>query len=134
MAEGGSVVVSGPYYITDGATPHFTWQQMYEVDLFNFTGGNSSAAAQLVHGGEVCVWDDAAGTDSGDIAMQVTPYILGAAEAWWSPRANTSGVAVDEGRAHHHRCRMGQRGMASHPIFAFSSFCPQEFLVAPLPL
>jgi hypothetical protein len=80
-----------------------------------------------MRGGEICAWDDAAGTDSGDLAMQITPYILGAAEAWWSPRANTSGVAVDEGRAHHQRCRMGQRGMATHPIYAFGTFCPQEF-------
>jgi len=84
-----------------------------------------------MRGGEICAWDDAAGTDSGDLAMQITPYILGAAEAWWSPRANTSGVAVDEGRAHHQRCRMGQRGMATHPIYAFGTFCPREYEVAP---
>ena len=31
VAEGGAVVVSGPYYITTSATPHFTWTQMYET-------------------------------------------------------------------------------------------------------
>jgi hexosaminidase len=53
VAEGGAVVVSGPYYITTSATPHFTWTQMYQTDLSNFTGGNTSAGA-LVHGGEIC--------------------------------------------------------------------------------
>ena len=93
------------------------------MNLSNFTGGNTSAG-HLVRGGEICAWDDAAGTDSGDLAMQITPFIMGAAEAWWSPRAYTSGVAVDEGRAHHHRCRMGQRGMATHPIYAFGARFP----------
>ena len=41
---------------------------MYETDLSNFTGGNTSAG-HLVRGGEICAWDDAAGTDSGDLAM-----------------------------------------------------------------
>ncbi len=97
------------------------------VDLSNFTGSNATAAQARVSGGEVCAWDDAAGTDAGDLAMQITPYILGVAEAWWSPRAATSGKAPDAMRAHHQRCRLGQRGFATHPIFAFGTFCPMEF-------
>jgi hexosaminidase len=125
--EGGAVVVSGPFYITTSAAPHFTWQQMYAVDLANFTGGNSTSALELVAGGEVCVWDDAAGSDSGDLSLVVTPYIFGAAEAWWSARSATSGRAPDEMRAHFQRCRMGQRGWASHPFYAFGTFCPREY-------
>ena len=156
VKENGTVVVSGPFYITDAAAPHFTvrggegggggraylsphthaslplsphpqWEQMYMVDLSNFTGSNATAAQARVSGGEVCAWDDAAGTDAGDLAMQITPYILGVAEAWWSPRAATSGKAPDAMRAHHQRCRLGQRGFATHPIFAFGTFCPMEF-------
>ncbi len=128
--ENGTVVVSGPYYITTSAAPHFTWEQMYAVDLANFTGGNSSAAMQHVSGGEICAWDDAAGTDSGDLSIQITPYIFGAAEAWWSPQALTSGKAPDAMRAHHQRCRLGQRGFATHPFYAFGTFCPMEYEVA----
>lgn len=126
VEEGGRVVVSGPFYITDSATPHFTWEQMYQVDLGNFTG-NTTAGMELVAGGELCAWDDAVGSDSGDLAMQLTPYILGVAEAWWSPQAATSGKAPDAMRAHHHRCRLGQRGHATHPIFAFGTYCPVEY-------
>ena len=127
--ENGTVVVSGPYYITTSAAPHFTWEQMYAVDLANFTGGNSSTAMQHVSGGEICAWDDAAGTDSGDLSIQISPYIFGVAEAWWSPQALTSGKAPDAMRAHHQRCRLGQRGFATHPFYAFGTFCPMEYEV-----
>ena len=54
-ARNGSVIVSGPFYITqqDGSpsTPHFTWQQMYATDLANFTGGSAPRVAALVQGG-----------------------------------------------------------------------------------
>jgi hexosaminidase len=98
-AQNGSVVVSGPYYITANqpGAPHFTWKDMYAVDLHNFTG-NSSAARQHVRGGELCVWDDAAGTDSGDLAMEITPYVFAVAETWWSPQAATSAQEPDEMR------------------------------------
>ena len=101
---------------------------MYSVDLANFTG-NTSTALSHVAGAEVCVWDDAAGSDSGDLAMVITPYIFGAAEAWWSPQGMTSGKPPDEMRAHHHRCRLGQRGFASHPFYAFGTWCPREYEV-----
>lgn len=126
--ENGTVVVSGPYYITNSATPHFTWEQMYSVDLGNFTGNTSQALAH-VSGGEVCAWDDAAGSDAGDLALQITPYIFGASEAWWSAQKDTSGKAPDAMRAHHQRCRLGQRGFATHPLYAFGTFCPQEYEV-----
>ena len=102
---------------------------MYHVDLHNFTG-NSSTARALVRGGELCVWDDAAGTDSGDLAVQITPFIFGVSESWWSPQAATSGQDPDESRAHVQRCRLIQRGYATHPIFAFSTWCPHEYEVA----
>jgi hexosaminidase len=130
-SQNASVVVSGPFYITqqNGAptTPHFTWQQMYGTDLLNFTGGNVSSQAALVLGGELCAWDDAAQTDSGDLWMSLTPYMVGVAEAWWSPQAATSGVTPDESRAHAHRCRMGARGIPSHPIYAFGTYCDVEY-------
>jgi hexosaminidase len=127
-----SVVLSGPYYVTQldaevSTTPHFTWKQMYQVDPFNFTGGNNTAQQQLVKGGELCAWDDAAETDSGDIWMQLTPYMIGVAEAWWSPQSFTSGNSPDETRAHIHRCRMVQRGIPSHPIYSFGTYCPFEY-------
>ena len=128
-AEGGDVVVSGPFYVTSNqpGAPHFTWQQMYATDLGNFTGGNSTALAARVRGGELAVWDDAAGTDSGDLVVALTPYIFGVAETLWSPRAATSGVEPDEQRAHAQRCRLVARGHASHPIFAFGTFCAKEY-------
>lgn len=130
-----SIVVSGPFYITqqNGSpdTPHFTWEQMYMTDLWNFTGGNTSTTRALVHGGQLCAWDDAAQTDSGDLLMSMTPYLLGVAEAWWSPQAATSGVQPDEGRAHDHRCRLVQRGVPSHPVYSFGSYCLYEY-AAPL--
>lgn len=131
-AQGGKVVVSGPFYITQQngapATPHFTWQQMYSTDLANFTG-NTSAAIARVLGGELAVWDDAAQTDSADVMVSITPFILGVGEAWWSPQAATSGVTPDEGRLHDQRCRLVQRGLASHPVFAFGTACPMEYEV-----
>ena len=102
---------------------------MYAVDLANFTGSDAPGAMAHVLGGELAVWDDAAQTDSADVMVSVTPYLLGVAEAWWSPRAATSGVAPDEGRLHDFRCKLVQRGLASHPIFAFSTFCPHEYEV-----
>lgn len=127
-AENGTVVVSGPFYITANqpGAPHFSWQQMYATDLSNFTK-NSTEAIARVKGGELCVWDDAAGTDSGDLAVTITPYIFGVSETLWSPQSVTSGQAPDEQRAHFHRCRLVQRGYASHPIFAFSTWCPHEY-------
>lgn len=140
-----SVIVSGPFYVTqqNGApsTPHFTWQQMYGTDLWNFTGwnvtvGNGTSSnttntsvlqGALVYGGELCAWDDAAQTDSGDLWMSLTPYLIGVAEPWWSPQSMTSGVQPDEGRAHAHRCRMGVRGIPSHPIYAFGTYCQFEY-------
>jgi hexosaminidase len=134
-AQNGSVVVSGPYYITqmNGAptTPHFTWQQMYSTDLANFTG-NSTAALEHVLGGEICAWDDAAQTDSGDLLVSLTPYMLGVGESFWSPQALTSGVTPDEGRLHQHRCRLVARGFATHPVFAFGTFCPFEYEAPPV--
>ena len=131
-AEGGDVIVSGPFYITQQngapATPHFTWQQMYAVDLHNFTG-SSPATRPHVRGGELAVWDDAAQTDSADVMMSMTPYMLGVSEAWWSPQAATSGVEPDEGRLHDFRCKLVQRGLASHPVFAFGTACAREYEV-----
>ena len=126
--EGGSVVVSGPFYITaaQSGAPHFTWQDMYRTDLWNFTGGNVTSQRTLVHGGELCVWDDAAGTDSSDVAMQLSPYLFGLAETLWSPQKSTSSVEPDAVRAHDQRCRMVARGYDSHPIISFGAFCPKE--------
>jgi hexosaminidase len=101
---------------------------MYSTDLANFTG-NTSAAIERVQGGMLCAWDDAAETDAGDILMQLTPYVLGVSEAWWSPQETTSGTDVPEARAHVHRCRMVARGLPSHPIFGVpysTAFCARE--------
>ena len=133
--EGGNVVVSGPFYITEAqpGAPHFTWQDMYAIDLANFTKNTTENIAR-VKGGELCVWDDAAGTDSGDLSMQITPFIFAISEILWSPQSATSGVAPDESRAHVHRCRLGQRGYATHPIFSFSTWCPHEFEWSQVPV
>lgn len=127
-AEGGAVVVSGPFYITNEqpGAPHFDWRQMYATDLWNFTGSGNASRRALVRGAELCVWDDAAGTDSADVSMQISPYIFGISEALWSPHNATSGIAADEMRAHHHRCRLVARGYDSHPIIGFGAYCPKE--------
>jgi hypothetical protein len=132
-----SVIISGPFYITqqNGAptTPHFTWQQMYMTDLYNFTGGNVTAQQQYVKGGELCAWDDAAETDGGDIVVGLSPYLFGVSEAWWSPQAFTSGTQPDEARAHVHRCRTVARGIPSHPVYYFGNYCPLEYEVPAQP-
>lgn len=134
-ATGAPVVVSGPFYITqlNGASagwPYHTWQSMYAVDLWNFTGASNASVRALVRGGELDAWGDAAQTDSGDLIVRLSPYMQAVAEAWWSPRNATSGVAPDEQRMHVHRCRMAARGVRSHPIYYFSSYCLPEFAVA----
>jgi hexosaminidase len=131
VSQNASVIVSGPFYITqqNGAptTPHFTWQEMYKTDLWNFTNGNDTSAQAYVLGGELCAWDDAAQTDSGDLWISLTPYMIGVAEPWWSPQSMTSGIDPDEERAHAMRCRMTARGIPSHPIYAFGTYCPFEY-------
>ena len=109
-------------------TPPTPLPDMYTTDLSNFTGSTPATAA-LVHGGLLCAWDDAAETDASDLSMELTPYLLGVSEAWWSPRNLTSGVVPDGARAHVQRCRMIARGLSSHPIFGTpyqTSFCAQE--------
>ena len=101
---------------------------MYATDLANFTNNNTEAVS-MVKGGLLAAWDDAAETDAGDLVIELTPYILGVAEAWWSPQAVTSGATPDESRAHVHRCRMVARGLPSHPIWGVPyepSFCARE--------
>ena len=61
--------------------------------------------------------------------MSLSPYMIGVAEAWWSPQAATSGVTPDDARAHVQRCRMLARGIQSHPIFGSpyeAVFCARE--------
>ena len=101
---------------------------MYATDLYNFTG-NSSEALQHIKGGMLCEWGDAAETDGSDVAVQLTPYLLGVSEPWWSPQSVTSGAVPDDTRAHVHRCRMVARGLQSHPIFGVPYepvFCARE--------
>ena len=106
---------------------------MYSVDLWNFTG-NTTHARSLVKGGLLAAWDDASEADSGDLYMELTPYIFGVSEAWWSPQAHTNAASASGGpdgfRAHTQRCRMIQRGLASHPMFGLpyeATFCPFEY-------
>ena len=99
---------------------------MYQTDLANFTG-NTSEAIALVKGGELCAWDDAAQTDSSDILLSLSPYMIGVSESWWSPQTFTSSADPDEERAHQHRCRMLARGIPSHAIYWFSAYCPIEW-------
>lgn len=51
------------------------------------------------------------------------------AEPWWSPQAATSGVTPDEDRMHSQRCRILARGVRSHPIYYYSSYCLPEYNV-----
>jgi hexosaminidase len=76
---------------------------------------------------QVCAWDDAAQTDSGDLVVSISPYVMGVSEAWWSPQAFTNAASPDGLRLHLHRCRIIQRGIPSHPIFAFSTYCYGEW-------
>jgi hypothetical protein len=101
---------------------------MYGTDLYNFTGSNQTTQS-LVRGGELCAWGDAAQADTADIVVKLSPYMQAVAEPWWSPQSVTSGVDPDEDRMHVQRCRMVGRGIRSHPIYYFSSFCLPEFVV-----
>lgn len=77
---------------------------------------------------QLCAWGDASESDSGDVVSALTPYVFGVSEAWWSPRSQTSGQAPDYGRAHNLRCRLGVRGIATHPIYWYGNYCPQEYV------
>ena len=68
--------------------------------------------------------------DSADIILKLSPYMQAVAEPWWSPQTATSGVSPDENRMHVHRCRILARGIRSHPIYYFSSYCLPEFNVS----
>jgi hypothetical protein len=65
--------------------------------------------------------------DSADALVELLPYMIGVAEAWWSPRSATSGAAPDEERAHAHRCRLLARGLPSHPLIFYGAYCPYEW-------
>jgi hypothetical protein len=49
--------------------------------------------------------DDAMLSDPGDLIVDLTPFIQGAGEAWWSPEAVSAGKQPDMNRAHIQRCR-----------------------------
>ena len=73
--QNASVIVSGPFYITG----KFSWEDMYAVDLFNFTDATPAQQARVL-GGELAAWDDAAGTDSGDLQVALSLYLLAVGE------------------------------------------------------
>ena len=137
---GATAVVSGPFYVTGTERSpsyhyHNTWEVMYAQDLAAFNTGGDPTAPSRVLGGKLCLWGDAAQTDSGDVFLTAAPYLHGLAEALWSPRNVTLGAPPSAGaraRVHGHRCRLGERGFPSHPIIfeAGGAWCAAPFEVA----
>ena len=74
-------------------------------------------------GGELTVWGDAAQTDSQNVAMTASPNLFAVAEAWWSPRAATSGADPHDAqpRMNLQRCRVALRGVPSNTVFTFGA-------------
>jgi len=113
----GYVILTGPYYVVDPRREKIqyaaTWQQMYGTDPYNYTQ-TDSLKMKYTLGGELCAWDDAAVTDSGNIVNALTPYLGAVAETWWSDVAN--GAQPDWYRYFIQRCRTIVRGVPSNPL------------------
>jgi len=126
--SGWNVTLSTPFYIVQGSQN--TWTYMYSMDVFNCSGSCTwdAATKARVLGAELCAWDDAMLSDPGDLLVDLSPFIQGVGEAWWSPEAVSAGNQPDMNRAHIQRCRQIARGIPGHPIYGFSSFCPFEFI------
>ena len=138
LAANASVIISGPFYVTGSErSPHYqqqhrSWEHMYATKPLDFLGDDAAAAAaKRVLGGQLCVWGDAAQVDSGDVYVTLAPYAHAVAELLWSPDAVTrpeGAIADARERMHFHRCRLGMRGIPSHPIyFAGAPPCPVPF-------
>jgi hypothetical protein len=144
VAANATVILSGPFYVTGAERSatyqqhQATWENMYATQPLDFPGGDVPAFAAKVLGGQVCLWGDAAQVDSGDVFITLAPYAHAVAELLWSPEAVTrpaGAVANARERMHFHRCRLGLRGIPSHPIyFAGAPPCPVPFAPAFSPL
>lgn len=112
----GYVILTGPYYVVNPRRENIqysaTWQEMYGTDPWNFTQ-TDVLKKKYVLGGELCAWDDAAITDSGNVVTALTPYLEAVAETWWSTVQN--GTEPDYERFSIQRCRTVVRGIPSNP-------------------
>eukprot|EP01089_Gocevia_fonbrunei_P004156 TRINITY_DN14169_c0_g1_i1.p1 TRINITY_DN14169_c0_g1~~TRINITY_DN14169_c0_g1_i1.p1 ORF type:complete len:107 (+),score=25.24 TRINITY_DN14169_c0_g1_i1:151-471(+) len=86
---------------------------MYGTDPMNFTQ-TDNIKKEYVMGAELCAWDDADVTDSGNIVNALTPYLGAVGETFWSNVAN--GTQPDWERFSMHRCRTIVRGAPSNPL------------------
>jgi len=140
-AQRAPVILSGPYYVIDRWPSNndgtwLSWHDMYHTDPANFT--NSDAVLRQVRGGKLCAWDDAARTDSGNLASKVGLFMAAAAEAWWSPKGYIDPTAGPQDywtqmRINQVRCRMLGYGYEFEPIEFIAVPCPREYEPAPLP-
>ena len=72
-------IYSQPYYLDHGSSA----EQMYESDPLPDTSGLTAAEAQLVMGGEVCMWGEQIVPST--IDSRLWPRTVAAAERFWSP-------------------------------------------------
>lgn len=89
------------------------WEAFYLNEPLK--GVADEAGAELVIGGEVCMWGET--VDASDIQQTIWPRAAAAAERLWSPRAAISvGPVLALPRLEHFRCLLNLRGVASAPV------------------
>eukprot|EP00030_Apusomonadida_sp_AF-17_P008061 a846169_66.p2 GENE.a846169_66~~a846169_66.p2 ORF type:complete len:538 (-),score=209.28 a846169_66:110-1693(-) len=123
VAAGYRAILAAPYYldqqIPNATVTHYEWEDTWQ----NFWGsdpvsGLSAAEAELVIGGEACMWSEQVMPTNFD--SRVWPRASGFAERFWSP-ASVNNLANAIGRLNAHSCRMQIRGVYCGPIEP--SFC-----------
>jgi len=83
-------------------------------------------------GAELCLWGDAGIADSGDILIQLSPFLGAVGETWWSPSSVSSnqGLNYFPSRLAAQRCRTIARGIPSKPLDGgdvYAWICPMEY-------
>jgi hexosaminidase len=102
--------VNQDYYLPHLSVP---WQAFYDADpLAGMDRG--SAAAQLVLGGETCLWGETA--DASDAMQTMWPRAAAAAERQWSSAASSSQAPGVLQRLQAFRCLLLERGVAAAPL------------------
>lgn len=128
------VILSGPFYLVDrwpniNDGNRFAWHDMYHSDPQNFTG--SVDQMSLVRGAKLCIWDDAARTDSANLPSKAGLFLEALGESLWvgHGRIDPSDQPQDyftSMRFKDHRCRLLRRGFVFEPVEFISIPCPVE--------
>ncbi|KAJ4457813.1 putative Beta-hexosaminidase subunit A1 [Paratrimastix pyriformis] len=128
VASGHPGILAAPWYLdkqipSQSQATHYefmdTWQDFYTADPgVGSEGPVPEANANLILGGEACMWAEQASFDE-----RVWPRSGATAERLWSPAAATSDLKAAAPRLDMMSCRMKRRGIHSGPIVA-GTYCP----------